>query len=801
MYLKTLFTIILSGFAPLMMTAQDCSYSLSGTVMDYHSKDALVGATVSVIGSKKAVLSNLDGSYRLNGLCAGYIELEVFHPECPTLIIPLNIEENQVYDIKLEHHLEELDEVKVVGNSIADQTNSALEETLHLNELEIYSAGTIGDALKEISGVSSLNTGANIVKPTIHGLNGSRVLILNDGVRMQDMEWGDEHAPNIDVNAARSVSVVKGAAALQYGGDAIGGTIVVDPGRIPQIDSLYGKTMLTGSYNGRGGNLTSELTKSYNNGWFVSGQGSFKRLGDHETPDYVLSNTGVKEAAASVQLGKHLFTSGWDVRYSFFNTELAVLRASHIGNVDDLIRAINSGEPQTIEPFTYDLENPRQKVTHHLAKLKYYNRFEGIGKWTAQYDFQRNRRFEYDIRRGEANNQASIDLLLTTHTFSTDFKWDAKEQFHLQFGILGRYQENFPNPETEVRRLIPDYQKWDVGSFLLGEYRVNDALFLDVGVRYDFTNVAAQKFFQKSRWAERGYDTEFQDLIIRDTGSQYLVNPVFDFHNVTATVGGKYTVSNNGNLRFNYTLAQRAPNPSELFSDGLHHSAARIELGDLRMKSETSHKIAASLEKKYAGWGWTVEPYANFINDFIFLEPTGAEYTNRGAFPVWEYNQTDARLLGLDVMAFSNWSDQWSTEHQFSIVKGKDREADAPLIYMPPANFRNKLVFSKPSWKSFEASLESQYVFQQNEVPGNITVFSPEQQEEVEVAINTAPETYHLMAFTSKLEFPFHKGTKLTTSLSVHNLFNTSFRDYLNRQRYFADDLGRNITLQLKFNY
>jgi iron complex outermembrane receptor protein len=80
-------------------------------------------------------------------------------------------------------------------------------------------------------------------------------------------------------------------------------------------------------------------------------------------------------------------------------------------------------------------------------------------------------------------------------------------------------------------------------------------------------------------------------------------------------------------------------------------------------------------------------------------------------------------------------------------------------------------------------------------------VFSPERQEEVLLEINTAPEAYHLLGFYSKAAFKLGKGNTLTTSLAVNNLLDTRFRNYLNRQRFFADDLGRNIILQLKFNY
>ncbi|MEP4947568.1 MAG: TonB-dependent receptor, partial [Flavobacteriaceae bacterium] len=565
--------------------------------------------------------------------------------------------------------------------------------------------------------------------------------------------------------------------------------------------TLYGKTLINGLLNGRGGNITSGLTKVFNKGWFLKGQGSYKRLGDQEAPDYVLSNTGTKEIGVSVQFGKQLFTWGWDARYSFYTSEIAVLRASHIGSVDDLIRAINSGEPQVINPFTYELQNPRQEVTHHLGKIKAYKRFVGLGKWNFQYDYQNNRRLEFDVRRGDRDNQASIDLELTTHTITSDFKWDAKEKYQFQFGLLGRYQENFPNPETGVRRLIPDYEKYDFGAFITGEYRLNDQILVDAGIRYDFSRIDAQKFYQTSRWEERGYATEFQDLIVEDRGTQLLVNPVFDFNNFSGTVGFKYSKNDANVTRLNYAIAKRAPNPSELFSDGLHHSAARIELGDLNIQSETSHKTSFSYQRQFKQWGFTLEPYGNFIKDFILLEPTGVEFTIRGAFPVWEYRQTDARLLGIDFSSYIDWTKNWKTEHRFSLVKGKDIDRDAALINIPAVSFRNKIVFSRPEWNGFEAFLESQYVFRQNEVLENFTVFSPSDQEDVFLEINTPPDAYHLVAVGAKKGFQLKKNLKLTTSLTINNLLNTKYRDYLNRQRFYADDLGRNITLQLKLNY
>jgi iron complex outermembrane receptor protein len=288
---------------------------------------------------------------------------------------------------------------------------------------------------------------------------------------------------------------------------------------------------------------------------------------------------------------------------------------------------------------------------------------------------------------------------------------------------------------------------------------------------------------------------------VGDFGNQLLTNPVFDYHNFSGTAGLQYKLNGTVDFRINYTLAQRAPNPSELFSDGLHHSAARVELGDLRIGSETSHKVALSYQRSFDSWSILVEPYANFISDFILLEPTGTEFTIRGAFPLWTYRQTNARLLGADLAAFVNWKADWQTEHRFSIVKGKDTENNIALINIPAANITNKIIFSKPEWKNLKTGLESLYVFRQNEFPPNITVFSPEQQQDVLLEINTPPDPYHLLKIYADVEFELGKQTRLGVGITVDNLLNTNYRDYLNRLRYFADDLGRNIILQINLKY
>ena len=342
------YLLLILLLSSISSTSQDCDNTLFGTVTDLHDGSLLVGATLIVIGTEQAVQTDLDGKFTISNLCNDSYSIQISHPFCLTKAITIKVVGNTTKTFRLEHHLEELNEITIAGKAYNNKSKTIFENTISKEELERFSSVTLGDALNSLSGVSSLNTGNTLVKPIINGLHSSRVVIINNGVRMEDQEWGAEHAPNIDVNSIGHLTLIKGAGALQYGGDAVGGVIVVEASKVPVKDSLYGKTLFTGTSNGRGISLTSQLTKSYQNGWYANLQGTLKRFGDFEAPDYVLSNTGMFEHNASFQVGLNRFNYGIEAYYSVFKNEMGILRASHLGGAQDQIRAINSDRPLII---------------------------------------------------------------------------------------------------------------------------------------------------------------------------------------------------------------------------------------------------------------------------------------------------------------------------------------------------------------------------------------------------------------------------------------------------------------------
>ena len=781
---------------------QTCNYIFLGELKDFHDGSPIESATIYIKESDKYLVSDFDGKFKIENLCLGTLTLTISHANCETKTISFEIDSDTSKVILIEHHIEELKEVSVTAQIDKRETKTAQETVLKQNTLKKYSALSLGDALKEVPGVSSINTGNSIVKPMINGMHSSRLLMLNNNVRLQDQDWGIEHAPNIDINSASQISVIKGSGALAFGGDAIGGVVIVNPERVFLKDTLFGKTTLSSQTNGRGYAVNTKLSKFTERGWFGTIQGSIKQNGDFETPDYILSNTGSKTKGFSFRGGKQNFESGFEIFYSFLNNEIGILSASHIGNIQDLVSAINSEQPLVIEDFSYKINAPKQDVTHHLAKAMYYKRFKSFGKVNVQYDYQNNQRYEYDIRVGEDRDKAALDLKLQTHTLSSDVVLDAFADYKLKFGLMGRYQNNFANPDTGVRRLIPDYDKYDFGVYTSVEHDLNSDITLDFGIRYDFNQIDAKKFYITSRWEEQGYDEDFSDIIIEDLGTQLLTNPVFEFHNISASAGIKYQLNDHSDLIGNFSLSSRPPNPSELFSDGLHHSAARIELGDLRLNKETSTRFSTSYNYHSEPFNLSAEAFYNRINDFMYLEPTGIEQTIRGAFPVWNYMQTDAELFGIDISANYDITDQINFANKSSYTVGNDIENNKPLINIPAFNTRNSLSYKNEAWNDFSATLSSEWNFEQTRYPDdNFETFIAQTGETVLVDISTPPNAYHLLHFYSEVTLKTSKKTNLNLALSVNNLLNTNYRAYLNRLRYFADDLGRNIMLQLEFNY
>lgn len=785
--------------------AQNCALTFKGKVTDFHDNTPIIGASLFIENLNKYAISNFDGEFEFNNLCEGKLTIEIKHIACETKRIVFTLTKDTFKAISLEHHLEELNEIIV--NSETKTEKTSIENSLEKEVVFTYTDKSLGDALNTISGVSSLNTGNSIVKPMIHGLHSSRLLIVNNNVRMFDQEWGNEHAPNIDINSGGKISVIKGANTLKYGSDAIGGLILIKPKKFAIKDSVFGSTLTSLNSNGLGGNVNSEVIKTYSSGFYGKLQTSYKRFGDFNAANYNLSNSGLESINASLQFGFNSYEKGFDAYYSFVSNQIGIIRAAHVGNVNDLVRAINSGEPSFIDEFSHSIDNPRQLVTHHLGKIEAYKRFRNGIKLSVQYDFQMNNRKEFDRRRASFRNIPAADFRLFTTSIQPNLEIKSFKDLEINTGVLLRYQQNSSADEDETGisiPLIPDYNRYEAGIYATSNLKLNNKLNVSAGFRYDFISMDAEKKYKVFDWEENNYDVLFPEFTnYRIENFEIFTFPEFNFHNLSASLGLIKSFGNDFEFMFNYGLASRTPNVAELFSDGLHHSAARIETGSLTLTKEVANKFILSFNRKNENFGFSISPYFKHINSFIQLIPSDKALTTiRGAFVAWKYNQIDARIFGVDIDINKRLSNKLNYQGGISLLKGENITDNIPLINMPATNFKNRITYTNKEFHNLTVSLTQRTVLQQNRFPDyNFSVFNPIMQNDVLVNISETPPTYSIFGLQTSAVFNAYKTGSLTVEFNVENIFDLAYREHLNRLRFFADEIGRNYNLKIKINY
>lgn len=780
-----------------VMSYAQKNFTVQGTVKDSDNHSLISHAKVSI--GNTSVVSDAKGTFSLK-LNEGDYAVVVTHSKFDEFKESLKVDKNLKLEINMEHRAEDIE--TVVLNVKHRTPGAMIVSSLDKDLITRNVASNLGNLLTNISGVNGLKTGNNIVKPIIHGMYGSRIAILNNGVKMAEQEWGIEHAPNIEIGNYQHIDVVKGASALKFGSDAIGGVVLLEPAIYPKKDTLEGSIILNGQSNGRGGGVNVNLLKLWKNGWAINTNGSYNKLGDLKAPDYGLMNTGLESSSFNFGIQKKNAHRGFSLDYYLTNQNIGILRASHIGSPQDFYEAMNAPRPIFERDFSYDIDNPRQVVEHHLVKLNAYNDFKNFGKLSLTYSFQYNHRQEYDIRRGDLNALPALDMELITNQVNINHLL-TRGNWSLESGIDGTYQNNYSDPATKARRLIPNYDKYAAGIYSIFKYKFNPKWNAEASARYDFNRYDVYKWYDTSDWNNR-YADLYPEFKVKESANRTLTHPILDYHNVSFNAGVEYKPSAAFNLKFNYSRVSRTPNIAELFSDGLHHSASVIEVGDMSLKNETGNQFNLLLESRLnvlQGLQISLNPYFFYTRNYINEVPTGVQNTIRGVFPVWSYQQIDAKMYGSDLDINWKLTSNITYKGRASYLYGQDLTHDVPLILMAPANVSNTIEFVKPEWNNFYFSVNNRQVFRQNRYPYNpvyITLYDGQGEAyEATLDLSTPPKAYNLWGLQAGVDI--YKN--FSVGVTVNNLFNTNYKDYLNRLRFFSYEMGRNIILNLKYNF
>ncbi len=776
MFNKEYFLKIFLFLNVAFIQAQDCTFSIQGKVLDEATGLSLSSVTVFIEEISKGTSTDDKGFFTFKALCKGDYHLLISHIGCETKREFISLQKDTLLNISLAHLVNTLDGVVIntkreilLGQPSLSVNRKKIEENTHKN---------LSGLLENEVGVSLLKNGSGIAKPIVHGLYGNRLPILNNGIVQSGQQWGNDHSPEIDPFAFDKIIVLKGASVLEYGGGNLGSAILLEPKSISKEPHLHGQLNYGYESNGRGQNLNTRFEKySPLLAWRVNG--SLRKYGDRKTPDYYLNNTGVEEASFSLQLEKYwkekLFLNFY---VSSFNTRLGVLRGSHIGNLTDLEQALIREIPFFTEPdFSNEIEAPKQHVSHHLMKLKatyFINEEETLETVIAG---QVNNRKEFDVRRSGRTDIPALSLL--QYTLNTDIKYMRvfEEDWTWKVGNQNIFTNNTNNPETGILPLIPDYASWKSGLFTTFSKEAATTQF-QFGLRYDFESQDV-----------RAISNSFPREIVRYQNT---------FHNISGLFAIKYNLTDTQSLSFNTGYNMRNPAINELYSSGLHQGVSGIEEGDIDLQTEKGFKN--TLEHTWyitTNFSLNTLIYHQHFKDYIFLNPQDEiRLTIRGAFPVFKYEQTNANIYGLDVSSQFTINDSFFGLLKYSYLRGEDVTNSTPLIFMPPNNFFGSLTYRVNSGiklaksaqlENTEVEINSRWVAEQKNILSSQDFTVP-------------PATYRLFGIKAATDVLF-SNYKIHSFIRVDNLFNTRYRDYLNRLRYFADDLGTSITLGLNFKF
>jgi len=765
---------LLGLFATAGLTAQDCHIPLRGLVLDAETHEPMPYASIHVLEVARGVQSDETGAFLVPDLCAGTTyTVEVYHVGCLHQTQVVQLQENQVLKFELQHG-ELLSEVIVSQKAYTPPPIQA-EVKVRSEDLAAAQGLNLGETLRRLPGVSTLNTGATISKPVIQGLHSNRIAIVQNGLAIEGQQWGSEHAPEVDPFTANSVRVVKGAAGLQYGVGAMAGAVVLEPAPLRDTAGVGGWLALGGFSNGIGCVASAAVdVKPKDKPLACRLQGTVKKSGNLRAPEYWLGNTGAVEFNLSAMAAWK--TPRWthELSGSRFDQQIGILRAAHIGNLSDLEAAIESDTPRNNRNvFAYNIDRPYQDVQHTLGQYHTTFHLTDVWKLSGRYAVQFNRRREFDVVRstGSAANKPQLAFDLWTNTLDLSAEHLPIRHWQGGAGLQMLQQTN----SVSKGGLIPDYTAWGASVWAAERWRRYPKPWeVEFGFRYDYRQTHA---------------TTLGNLNNLDTTVQ--------FGNLSGTAGVAYHFGPHLRLQLHSGYAWRPPHVNELFARGVHHGSATYEQGRSDLTPEKAWNNQLTLSYAHAEKAVTLTVYRNQVQDFMYLDPQNTfVLTIRGAFPAYFYTQADAVLQGLDLSVDWPLFAGLVVEGRASLLRGfrvavdsgdfKSRHNWLPL--MPTDRFQYGLRYTLKT----NANGQSSYIRM-----GATTALQQTRIPEVGL-LKPAPGAFTLLSFDAAHTVLLGKKP-LELGISIQNLGNLRYREYLNFFRYYADETGVNAGLRAKW--
>ena len=653
------------------------------------------------------------------------------------------------------------------------QQSATIDESM----LEKGGATSLAKLLETIPGVSSISAGSTVAKPVIQGMHSSRILLMNNGVKLESQSWGNDHAPEIDYTGASMVEVVKGAECIRYGFGAMGGVVLLNDAPLPyghKKPIVKGVANIGYDTNARGISGSGSIEAGWKN-FGMRLHGNYTRGGDYHTPEYIMNNTGYNNISMSAMGGFENKRITATVLTSLFYQRSGIYFGSQISDLAQLQERFRIGRPteSSLQPFTYDIGIPFQQSQHFTLKGEVKYRINSKQSLDLTLSFQENLRQEYENRmKKEWSVIPMQDLILKTYKGDLSYRASWKPfKMSTYAGVANTYQINYNFPGTKNPAFVPNFAALTMGGFLLQKATFFDKLQCELGLRYDFRVMSVS-----------GYTT----LNKYDYYDDFKV-----YSNFTSSFATHYQFNDNWDMRANIGWSWRPPDINELYAIGLQEGSYWV-VGNRNLKSERGWK--SIMGARYRNTWVSVEPsiFYQRINSYIYDHiGYGADRFHNspsGKYAKFMYDQDDVRLCGGDIEATVTPIKGLSVVAKGEWIFARNVTRDDWLPFMPSdkyglsANYEHVFGAEKKIKASF--SLSGNYVTKQERFDPNKDL------------VSVSPDPYFLLGTTADVAYKLPGNREIKVMLVGDNILNTLYKEYTDRFRYYAHERGMNYSLR-----
>ena len=716
--------------------------NIFGHVIDAETGEHLPFVNLLIKGTRIGTITDATGHYILTNLPPGKHTLIAQSMGYARTEKEFEAIEDRTFevDLKLIPTGINLDEVVLTSSPTASGFRYQPDAVFLGEQLQRRSEPSFGEMLNGQPGVAMRSFGSAPSRPVIRGMDGDRILVLENGERMGDIsETSADHAISLDPLAASRLEVVRGPASLLYGSSALGGVINLMTTDIPE-DWDRG---ITGVVSGQGATMNNmgagfgRITYG-NQNWATSARFAMRQAGDITTPDGTLPGTTMNNMDASVGVGINRNNLNGGVSMSFFDQNFEIPESP---------------------------DDPNESVEIRAQRISFQGRFGrtlGGGffdKAQLRFNASKFNQKEVEMERLESGViEEEVELEYDQVAFSSTLTLQHKPRGPFARGAVGF---NLLAQSVDVLGediYTPGEQRVSLAAFTFQEVPLSRTLRFQFGTRLDFQNSKALT-----------------------NASFPTVDKTRNAFNYSGSLGLNYRPFEDVEIGGQFARSHRNPQVEELFADGPHLGVGIYEKGNVDLNDEIGH--GADLFVRFKRTSFEIE-LAGFVNDFrnyIIFQPTGTVDDNSG-YPIFEYIGGEAMLWGGELAMSADITNRLNYTGSIDYVRGQrsiDGAFTENLPVIPPFRFHNGIEYD---WGSGWIGSSLALIAKQDRV-------APEED---------TTDGYSLLGFQAGYRLNFNGRHVII--LRVENALDTKYRDHLSRvedRNFFMP--GRNINLSYRW--